>query len=340
MCAASQQKSLQGLDYITEGSQARDSCVEIVRTLAEVGASSEWRNETRESIDSCKIYLKSDYKAHPGMSDRCADHCVTLALGDSRSVEYCQQCQHGDEHDLICERCQEIRTILQKVESKIMFSDTSLTEDQRAQQHIAAEAVMLWKAHTVRIFNQGRAMQTTLASMDSSSVLPNVVDWAMKLLPMHYREAMTDFFGKRGRSWHVACVIQKEPDSYLSVQSFVHVFDDCTQDKVALLSILKRILKTIKAEKPVIRKAHLQSDNAGCYHNPLNLFSMKSLSRRTYNYTETQNGKGICDRKTASMKQHIRRYVNKIHDVIIASEIREALHSHDSVKVAGFALLK
>ena len=175
-------------------------------------------------------------------------------------------------------------------------------------------------------------MQTTLASMDSSSVLPNVVDWAMKLLPIHYREVMTDFFGKRGRSWYVACLLQKEPDSYLSVQSFVHVFDDCTQDKVALLSILKYILKTIKAEKPVMRNAHLQSDNAGCYHNPLNLFSMKSLSRRTYNYTETQCGKGICDRKTASTKQHIRRYVNKIHDVITTSEIMEALHSHDGVK--------
>ena len=63
------------------------------------------------------------------MSDRCADHCVTHALSDSRNVEYYQQCQHGDEHDLICERYQEIRTILEKVESKIMFSNTSLTED-------------------------------------------------------------------------------------------------------------------------------------------------------------------------------------------------------------------
>ena len=124
-------------------------------------------------------------------------------------------------------------------------------------------------------------------------MLPNVVDWAMKLLPMHYREAMINFFGKCGRSWHVTCVIQKEPDSYLNVQSFVHVFDDCTQDKVALLSVLK----TIKAEKPVISKAHLQSDNAGCYNNPLNLFSMKSLSRRTYNYTETQSGKGYATGK-------------------------------------------
>ena len=135
MCAASQQKSLQGLDYITEGSQAHDSSVEIVRTLAEAGASGEWGKEARESIDSSKIYLKSDYKAHLGMSDRCADHCATHVLSDSRSVEYCQQCQHGDEHDLICERCQEIRTILEKIESKIMFSDTSLTEDQRGQQH-------------------------------------------------------------------------------------------------------------------------------------------------------------------------------------------------------------
>ena len=54
--------------------------------------------------DSSKIYLKSDYKVHLGMSDRCADHCVAHALSDSRNVEYCEQCQHGDEHDLIYER--------------------------------------------------------------------------------------------------------------------------------------------------------------------------------------------------------------------------------------------
>ena len=43
-------KSLQGLDYITEGSQAHDSSVEIVRTLAEAGTSSEWGKEARESM--------------------------------------------------------------------------------------------------------------------------------------------------------------------------------------------------------------------------------------------------------------------------------------------------
>ena len=83
VCAASQQKSLQGLDYITEGSQAHDSAVEIVRTLAEAGASSEWGKEARESIDLSKIYLKSDYKAHLGMSDRCADHFVVHALSSA-----------------------------------------------------------------------------------------------------------------------------------------------------------------------------------------------------------------------------------------------------------------
>ena len=340
VCAASQQKSLQGLDYITtEGSQAHDSLIEIIYTLAEAGASSEWEKEARDLIAASKRYLKSDYKAHLAMSDRCADHCVTHALSDNRNAEYCQKCHH--EHDLRCERCQDIRTMLERIESKIMSTDTSLTDDQRAQQRfkwrIAADAVMLWKAHIVRTFNQERAMQTTLASLDSSCVLI-VIDWAMKLLPMYYREAMTDFFGKRGRSWHVTCVIQKEPDIHPSVQSFVHVFDDCTQDKVAVLSILEHVLKTIKAEKPAIRKAHLQSDNAGCYHNPLNLFAMKSLSQRTgiavesYNYTETQSGKGICDRKIASMKQHIRRYVNENHDVVTASEIMEALHSHGGVK--------
>ena len=49
-----------------------------------------------------------------------------------------------------------------------------------------------------------------------------VIDWAMKFLPTRFREQMSDFFGKRGRSWHVACVIARSKiDGKLEVECYV-----------------------------------------------------------------------------------------------------------------------
>ena len=53
---------------------------------------------------------------------------------------------------------------------------------------------------------QDNAKQNILANLDRGSMLM-IMDWAMKFQPMKFREQMDDFFGKRGQSWHVTCVI-------------------------------------------------------------------------------------------------------------------------------------
>ena len=57
---------------------------------------------------------------------------------------------------------------------------------------------MAWKARIVRTVNQELAMPDTLESLECEVVI--VMGWAMKILPMYFRESQTDFFGKRGRS--------------------------------------------------------------------------------------------------------------------------------------------
>ena len=57
------------------------------------------------------------------------------------------------------------------------------------------------------------------------------MDWAMKFLPLQYREQMTDFFGKRGRSWHMSAVIARaNVESKCEVECFVHIYNNCTQN--------------------------------------------------------------------------------------------------------------
>ena len=156
------------------------------------------------------------------------------------------------------------------------------------------------------------------------------MDWGMKYLPQHYRERMSDFLGKRGRSWHVSAVITKQAEEF-QVECFVHLFDNCTQNSFAVSSIIEHLLKTIKKESPQIENAYLRSDNAGCYHSGSLLLSLPFIGQRTgirvlcYDLSEPQSGKDICDRKTAPMKAHIRRWVNEKHDVITAEDMKTAL---------------
>ena len=78
----------------------------------------------------------------------------------------------------------------------------------------------------------------------------------------------------------------------------------------------------------------MRSDNAGCYHNgPLILYladveSRTGVSVIRYDFSDPQAGKDICDRKTTSMKAHIRRYVNEKHDVVTAEDMKAAIESH------------
>lgn len=60
----------------------------------------------------------------------------------------------------------------------------------------------------LRTVVQGKAKQVVLTNLDKESTLL-IMDWAINFLPMKFRERMDDFYGKRGRSWHVTCSIKR-----------------------------------------------------------------------------------------------------------------------------------
>ena len=85
-----------------------------------------------------------------------------------------------------------------------------------------------------------------LQKLDENSCLI-IMDWAMKFLPVQYREQMSDFFGKRGRSWHISAVITRAAvESNHEVECFVHIFNNCTQNSFAVLSIIENLLNKVK----------------------------------------------------------------------------------------------
>lgn len=336
VCAASQQKSLSGLDNIAaEGSEAFDSLFTIAESLGDLQYPAASLEDLKKKIRSSKQYLKTDYKLHISEANPCADHCITFALSDGQT-----KCSH--DHDLVCERCEELKEMLDMME--VAFDNPEVVcryekqlEELRYDFEASREKVLHLKSHIMRAKNQERCKVQILQELQPHQALVTM-DWAMKFLPTKYREAQQDWFGKKGVSWHVSAVITRVEGNEFQIHCYVHVLDQCKQDWFAVFCLVEATLLKMKLETPTVKDVFLRSDNAGCYHNASLLISMKNLQQitgltiRQYDFSEAQAGKDICDRKIAPMKSHIQRFVCEGHDVTNASEMKDALESYGGVR--------
>ncbi|KAK3709231.1 hypothetical protein QZH41_015435, partial [Actinostola sp. cb2023] len=59
-----------------------------------------------------------------------------------------------------------------------------------------------------------------------------------------------------------------------------------------------------------------------------------------YAFSDPQAGKDICDRKTAPMKAHIKRWANEGHDVLTAEDMKQAIESHGGLKGCRAAVVE
>ncbi|XP_064653010.1 uncharacterized protein LOC135503381 [Lineus longissimus] len=343
VCAASQKKSLAGLDNIAaEGSQAFDSLIHVVEQLGECGYSATTVEALKSKIQSARMYLKTDYKLHISEASQCPDHCIVYALAESTSA-----CKH--DHDMSCERCKEIVFIFETIE--LAFRDLPLDNYRYSKQkdeiqfdfEAAKEKILQLKSHILRAKNQERAKTSLLQTLEPHQALLTM-DWAMKFLPMKFREAQQDWFAKKGISWHVTASVSKIAESEYKIHCFVHLLDQCKQDWHSVYSVIDASLSKLMVESPQVTEVFLRSDNAGCYHNASLLLSLPVLSKskgitiKRYDFSEAQAGKDICDRKIAPMKSHIQRYVNEGNDVTNAKQMRDALASYGGVRGCHVAI--
>ncbi|PFX16920.1 hypothetical protein AWC38_SpisGene18796 [Stylophora pistillata] len=200
----------------------------------------------------------------------------------------------------------------------------------------SSEAIVQWKAHIMRSVNQECAKPDIIVKLDQTLCLL-VIDWAMKSVQLRYREKQSDWYGKRGLSWHISSVVSRSQSNTMEVISYAHLFDKCTQDWYVVTSILEDLLKQLKVKNPLLQKVHLRSDEAGCYHNSSLATAVRDVAKgvgvevHSYHNSEPQSGKDICDRIFCPMKSSNRAYCNEGHDVLTAVDIRDALRQH-SVK--------
>lgn len=149
----------------------------------------------------------------------------------------------------------------------------------------------------------------------------------MKFLPRKYRESQSDWFGKRGISWHISVVVRRRADQFES-QGFVHIVQNCTQGSSAVVTI------TLKSEHPEINQAFFRQDNAGCYRSTYTILSVPTIEKEAgirvaeIGFSDFQGGKGPADRMAATIKGHITRFINEGNNVTNAKEMENAILSH------------
>lgn len=332
---SSQRTSLRGLDNTaTDGAAGFQVLERIIDDVEKLGADKRWTSDTRKSVKSGLLYLKLKYPVHcADDTSLCGDHCRRYALSDPKDSDFQQHCEH--EHLMKCDECENLDFVLADIKAKVqsLCQDPKLYEQRDDIMHDLRQAekdIMEWKAHILRSVNQEKGKEEMISRLNENTVLI-VMDWAMKFQQKKYREKQSEWFGKRGLSWHVSSVISKQASGSIQVQSYVHLIDSCTQEWFSVVSILESILRSVRNENPKITNAYLRSDEAGCYHNNMLIAACHDVSRFTgvnilaYNYSEPQNGKDICDRIICPLKAAVNKYCCEGHDILSSKDMYTAL---------------
>ena len=70
----------------------------------------------------------------------------------------------------------------------------------------AALSIEDWKSHILHSIHQDTAKSEIIDNLKPSQVLL-IMDWAMKFIPTSFREMQRDWFGKKGKFWHLSVAI-------------------------------------------------------------------------------------------------------------------------------------
>ena len=218
---------------------------------------------------------------------------------------------------MACDRCNLFPAIFQDIELKYIIT--------QSRRNIEA-----WKAHLLRSVNQDEARIDILNALKEQEVLV-VLDWAMKFLPRKYRESQADWYGKRGISWHISVATRKSKGE-IEMLTLIQVFQSCSQDSIAVLAAIEDVVKQLKEEMPDIKSIIFRQDNAGCYHSAATMLGLQQLACQQnvalrMDFSDPQGGKDPCDRKAATVKSHMRTFLNSfcgnLKEILRGSLVRQ-----------------
>jgi len=256
-----------------------------------------------------------------------------------------KSCDHT--HTQRCGQCEALEELLNNIQKATQEVDFGSAEDHDEALYLcqhAKQAINLWKCHQIRTVRQDQARLDVLDRLDDKTCLITN-DWAMKFLPQRYRESQSDWFGKRGISWHISVVVRRV-SGQLQSQTFVHILQSSNQGSSTVVLLMEHVLRTLKKEHPEIQHAYFRQDNAGCYHSATTILSIPAIqlssgvSVLAVDFSDPQGGKGPADRMSATCKNHIRRYINEGHDVTKAQQMKDEILSYGGVQSVRAAVVE
>ena len=144
-------------------------------------------------------------QVHVSKQSNIPDHCIAYTLNDLRDKDY--QIIFPRDHLETCDCCYLLSSVLAEIHDAIeKMSDSNASSDMVEELNFiegqAMQDIWAWKAHLLCSGNQDEAQIEVIDALDENSVLL-VQDWAMKFLPRKFRESQSDWFEKRGMSWHI-----------------------------------------------------------------------------------------------------------------------------------------
>ncbi|CAO4377340.1 unnamed protein product [Caenorhabditis nigoni] len=353
VCAATKRESTQCVDYfIAMGMESFDRLHSILDGWKDLGLLEfDTVKQMKTELYQAAQYLRTDYRLHVKQTSRVADHCAVYALSDPYNSALAESCSIGPDahtHNVKCDRCERTKAILDIIEEHArVFVD----EKEKDAAHPDAddadklffskhkEELELIEKYKKNIFEMKKHLLRAAVTNDERNTIVGdllsgealiTLDFAQKYLPKWHREKQSDYFGKKGISYHISHVTARMEKDTFEQHSFVHVYDgSVTQDSRLVVVTIAHFLKELK--NVGINKVFLRSDNAGAYHSALTIGSLYWLEEETgmtigsYTFSESQNGKSSSDRDANRVKRRVMEYVNKGNDVITSDQFFEAL---------------
>ena len=201
----------------------------------------------------------------------------------------------------------------------------------------AKQDIVSWKAHPLRSANQEEARLDIVNALGDTSVLL-VQDWAMKFLSQKFRKSQTAWFAKRGIR-NLTVSIRRANDHKLQMMTFVNVFRSRSQDSCTVLSVMSDVVRQLREGHPQLQNIYYWQDNAGCYHCGTTIIivgakligQQHAVSVRQMDFCDSQAGKGACDWKAATIKSHMKNFLNSGNNTESAEKMKNAILSSGGV---------
>ena len=125
------------------------------------------------------------------------------ALSEKADKLFQNDCKH--EHTDIFESCLLVSLCNKNVHDAYKIVVNEITKDIAGVMNLdflyAGKTIQDWHTHCLRAVHQDYAKQHVLSNLKSNEGLM-LLDRAMKFIPFLHQEKQTDFFGRKGISWH------------------------------------------------------------------------------------------------------------------------------------------